>query len=95
MTGVLVAMLRPFVLQGELKNWLGENGSALIGVSARRPRIELSNDFEDLAGRTGVVYWNWVDELGDSSVCKTNGHKTKKTGSELRTGRETSDRPGK
>lgn len=78
LTGVLVAMFRPFALQGELKNWLGENGSALIGVSASRPRIEFSNVFEALAGRTGVVYWNWVDELGDSSVCKANGRKTKK-----------------
>lgn len=45
-----------------------------MGVSARRPRSELSNNLEAGAGRTGVVYWNWVDELGDSSVCKTNGH---------------------
>lgn len=55
-----------------MKNWLGENGSAFGVSKASFPLIE-SNNLEAV-GRTGVVYWNWVVELGDSRHCKTNGH---------------------
>lgn len=59
-----------------MKNWLGEKGNALIGVSAASfLLIEFSNDLEAV-GRTGVVYWNWVLALGDNSKhCKTNGQR--------------------